>query len=440
MSMWLSASRILQTAVLMCSVLLSACNATAQHSFEWRSIYSPTNTDGAIREAYGTSHVDYDWDLWGHNLKKIVGAHPHRDMLATIADTVCDRQYCFSSSRLYDTIQEYILDQYGEGTPQYSARICIMPQDNKLACQCAKCRKAGNTDGNATPAVTKMLRRLAARFPRHQFFTSSYHSTRVAPDEPLPENVGVLLSAIDLPMRVDFSATEGYRRFMMTARQWKSKAKRIYVWDYERNYEDYLSPFPCLYVMQARLRLYRELGLQGVFMNGSGDEYSSFDDMQTVVLAKLMKDPDLDIDSAVHAYYDEFYPQTASLIADYYLGLEHRVKETNHLLPLYATTEELVESYLVPEEFRRWRADLDRASKSVRKPERTRLNYLLTALSFTQLQLLSLDKSRLQEPDSPESILRDEMLEVLRGHKELKGMTYYSETYNKIDDYISGKK
>lgn len=440
MSMWLSVSKVSQLMLLTLCVSLSACTATAQPPFEWRSIYSPTNADAAVRSTYGTSHVDYDWDLWGHNLRKVVGAHPHKEVLSVVADTVCDRQYCFSSNRLYHIIEEYILDQYGEGTPQYSARICIMPQDNNLACTCEKCRKEGNTEGNATPAVTKMLRRLAARFPRHYFFTSSYHSTKKAPDAPLPENVGVLLSAIDLPMRVVFRDTEGYRRFRKTAEEWRTKTKKMYVWDYERNYEDYLSPFPCLYVMQARLRLYRELGVDGVFLNGSGDEFSSFDDMQTVVLAQLMKNPDLDIDGAVYEYYQEFYPMTATLIADYYLGLEHRVRDTNHLLPLYATTAELVESFLNPGEFRQWRSELDRASKRVQKPERTRLNYLLTALSFTQLQLLNLDKQKLRDPQSDESVLREEMVEVLRGHKELKGMTYYSETYRKIDDYISGKK
>lgn len=426
--------------MLLCSLMLAACGATAQPAFEWRSIYSPTNTSAEVRKAYGTSHVDYDWDLWGHNLKKIVGDNPSKEVLATVADTLCKKQFCFSSDRLYRIITDYILDQYGEGTPEYSARICIMPQDNKIACTCKKCKAVGNTEGNATPAVTKMLTRLAARFPRHQFFTSSYHSTKQAPANALPDNVGVLLSAIDLPMRVDFMQTEGYRRFKATADAWRAKAKKIYVWDYERNYEDYLSPFPCLYVMQARFQLYRDLGLQGVFINGSGDEYSSFDDMQTVVLAQLLKNPDMDVDGAVRDYYSRNYPMTSSLIADYYLTLEHRVKDTNHVLPLYATTQELVESFLNPNEFREWRAALDKASKNVQKPERTQLNYLLTALSFTQLQLLRLDKSKLANPDSPESLLRDEMIEVLRGHKELKGMDYYSETYNKIDDYIDGKK
>lgn len=413
--------------------LLTSCTAQAQPPFEYRAIYSPSNSEEEIRVRYATHHVDYDWDLWGHNLKKVVASvdasQVDATVYATVADTLCHSQFCFASSKLYHIIEAYILDQYGEGTPSYSARLCIMPQDNRLACTCPDCRRLGNSEGNATPAVTAMLRRLAKRFPRHQFFTSSYHSTRIPPTSPLPVNVGVLVSAIDLPMRVDFSETQGCRKFVETVKGWQKVCSRLYVWDYERNYEDYLSPFPCLTAMQSRLRLYRDLGISGVFLNGSGDEYSAFDDVQTVVLAQLLADPDLNVDTAVESYYREAYPVTSQLLIDYYLALEHRTATTNHLLPLYGTMEEMVESYLDPEEFTAWRRQLDRASKSAAKPERTRLNYLLTALSYTQLQLL------LRE-DHPDREEMEEMCEILRGHSELDGMRYYSESYGKIDDFI----
>lgn len=409
--------------------LLTACSAGAQTAFEYRGIYSPTGAMEEVRSKYATNHVDYDWDLWGHNLKKVVGTDADASVYATVADTLCRAQFCFTSQKLYRTVESYILDQYGEGTPSYSAKICIMPQDNKLACTCAACRRMGNTEVNATPAVTAMLCRLAKRFPRHQFFTSSYHSTRTAPKNPLPHNVGAIISAIDLPLRVNFAETAGYRKFLQTVDDWKRVCSRLYVWDYERNYEDYLSPFPCLRAMQSRVRLYRDIGIQGIFVNGSGDEYSAFDDVQTIVLAQLLADPDLDVDVAVADYFLTAYPVTHQLLTDYYLALERRTVDTNHLLPLYGTMEEMVESYLQPEEFMAWRRELDKASKSADKPERTRLNYLLTALSFTQMQLM-----RMQGNTDCEEY--EEMREILRGHSELKGMDYYSEAYGKIDDYI----
>ena len=416
---------------LLASCTLQHCpgQAMAQTSFEYKGIYSPTNAEEEVRTRYATNHVDYDWDLWGHNLKKVVGDNPDAAVYATVADTLCRSQFCFASQKLYRLVEAFILDQYGEGTASYSARICIMPQDNKIACLCPACKKLGNSEGNATPAVTDMLCRLANRFPRHQFFTSSYHSTSLPPRQPLPQNVSAIISAIDLPLRVDFTKAAGYKKFIGTVEGWKKVCSRLYVWDYERNYEDYLSPFPCLKAMQSRMRLYRGLGLQGIFINGSGDEYSAFDDMQTVVLAQMMDDPDIDVDAKVAEYFRSAYPVTAKLITDYYLALENRTVTTNHLLPLYGTMEEMVESYLDPKEFSEWRQALDKASKSTEKPERTRLNYLLTALSYTRLQLMLMQGVKKGEEF-------DDMCEILRGHSELKGMEYYSEAYGKIDDYL----
>lgn len=423
--------RFLHTSILLLFLtpLFSACQTQAQTSFEYRSIYSPTNALDDVRKHLRTHHVDYDWDLWGHNLKKVVGTEAPREVYATVADTLCRQQFCFSSERLYRIIEDYILDQYGEGTATYRARLCIMPQDNRLACNCPNCLKAGNTPGHATSAVTRMLCRLAKRFPRHEFFTSSYHSTRIPPTTELPANVGTIISAIDLPLRVDFTQTKGYQRFTSTVEGWKKVCKKLYVWDYARNYEDYLSPFPCLKSMQKRFQLYRDMGIQGIFINGSGDEYSSFDDVQTEVLGRLMSDPDLDVEELVADFFQQNYPATAPPLTSYYLGLERRTETTNHLLPLYGSMEEMQESYLNAQEFTAWRAELDKASKSAAKPERTRLNYLLTALSYTQLQLM-----KLQDSVSDEE--KQEMLEILRGHSELRGMEYYSESYGKIDDYI----
>lgn len=423
--------RLLRNIVLWCvlSPLIVSCAAQAQSSFEYKGIYCPTNANDEVRSRYATNHVDYDWDLWGHNLKKVVGDNADAAVYATVADTLCRKQFCFTSKKLYNIIESYILDQFGEGNATYSAKICIMPQDNKIACTCRNCTRLGNSEGNATPAVTDMLCRLAKRFPRHTFFTSSYHSTRIPPKNVLPDNVVAIISAIDLPLRVDFTQTAGYTKFMDTVDGWKKVCGKLYIWDYERNYEDYLSPFPCLMAMQSRMKLYRDLGIKGIFINGSGDEYSAFDDMQTVVLAQMMDNPDIDVEAKVREYFQTEYPVTADLLTEYYMGLERRTVETNHLLPLYGTMQEMVESYLNVNEFINWRKKLDKASKSTSKPERMRLNYLLTALSYTQLQMMQMQGGK----DYDE---KAEMIEILRGHSELKGMEYYSEAYGRIDDYI----
>lgn len=416
-------------------IAISGCRSNAQSTqrvaplSEYHGLYTPSNTE-AYQQAMHTNHPDYDWGLWGHNLAKIVKPDASDDMFAVVDGKRNKKQFCFSSKSLYDKVRAYILDQYGWGTADYSERISIMPMDNKLVCTCADCRALGNTATNATPSVTAFVERLAKEFQRHQFFTSAYHSTNVPPKQQLSSNVGSFVSSIALPMRVDFTKTEGYRQFVQNVKAWQKQCARIYVWDYERNYDDYLSPFPCLLAMQARFKLYRELGVRGVFVNGSGDDYSAFDDMQTHVLSLLLDDPDTDVHRAISSYFSEHYPQTAQLLTSYYWGLEQRVKTTNHLLPLYGTMQEMCASYLDVQEFVSFRSKLDKASKNTTGDERKRLNALLTALAYTQLEMY---RTGLLLKDEEQIV---EMREILKGHNELKGMLNRDESGHSIDDYL----
>jgi len=419
---------------LLVAVALSGCAAKAQTQsdgtpFEYRGLYTPSNTK-EMQSAMHTNHPDYDWGLWGHNLSKVIKDNLTDEMYATVDGVKTKNQLCFSSDELYNAVHEYIIDQFGPGSDSYSERISIMPLDNKLACTCAKCRAIGNTKGNATPAVALFVSRLAKEFPHHQFFTSAYHTTKSAPSKPLPDNVGVFISSISLPMQMNFSGTAGYREFISMVEAWKPVCKKIYVWDYERNYDDYLSPFPCLLAIQARLQLYKQLGVSGVFINGSGDDYSAFDDMQTYVLSLMTENPDIDVKTAISDYFKLHYPISCDILTSYYWGLEMRAKNTNHLLPLYGNMREMCSSYLNAEEFMKFRRTLDAKSKSTSGDERRRLNALLTALAYTQLEMyrqgiIPMDKE-----------MAVEMCEILKGHSEVSGMVNRDESGHKIDDYL----
>lgn len=421
-------------AVFAAGLLIGGCKGTAKTVAgkplsEYHGLYTPSNTKD-VQQAMHTNHPDYDWGLWGHNLVKAIHNDLTDDMFATIDGRRTRKQLCFSSPALYKAVRAYILDQYGYGNADYSERITIMPMDNKLACLCPRCRAAGNTPGNATPAVTAFITRLAKEFPGHQFFTSAYHTTKQAPATTLPSNVGVLISSFPLPVQDDFSHSKGYTEFLNMVKAWKRRCSRIYVWDYERNFDDYLSPFPCLLAMQARLKLYKRLGVLGVFFNGSGDDWSSFDDMQTFVLAQLMDAPDLNVRQAVAGYFRQHYPITAPILTSYYWGLEERALTSNCVLPLYGSMQDMCQTYLDPAAFVTFRRQLDAASKRTMGDERHRLNALLTALAYTQLELYRCGLIA-KDPD-----MATEMREILKGHSEIKGMVNRDESGHSIDDYL----
>ena len=88
---------------------------------------------------------------------------------------------------MYRQIESYIVDNFGE---KGNSRFVIAPDDAPYACTCATCTALGNTEKNATPAITELIIRLHNVFPKHFFFTTSYLTTQQVTDKQLPSNTG----------------------------------------------------------------------------------------------------------------------------------------------------------------------------------------------------------------------------------------------------------
>ena len=409
--------------------VISCMNDTAgKFAFEYRGIYSPTNSNEDIMPILGTHNVDFDWGLWGHNLRKVFtdGGIP-TSAKALVNGIRSDEQFCFTSEALYKAYENYVIDNYGEGNNDETVRFAVMPNDNDEVCQCPMCRKAGNTATSATPAVSQMVERLAPRFPKHLFFTSSYSTTTQPPTHPMPNNVGVLVSAMSLPLIANIESKADKKTFENIINTWKKATNRIYVWDYMRNFDDYLTPYPCLHLLQARLLYFKHLGVKGVFYNGSGYDYASFDDIQTYVIAQLLCNPDIDVNHAIDHYFSLCYPTTSAICSEYYKQIEDRALKTN--LSPYAGIKELTKSYLNATDFETFWNKLDKASKKSTNDERKRLNKLLTALNFTRLELLRCQNT------APQKEQLSQILGLLNGYKSFKDLANYREANGAMDAY-----
>ena len=401
--------------------------------FGYRSIYSSAMSDPDKIAISSDMHVDYDWGLWGHNLRKVFSGNTiPSDAMATVNGKKSDSQFCFSSETLMKAMSEYITDSYGNGNDGNTGWFSIVPDDNMEVCTCEKCKKAGNTGKSATPAVTSLITRLAKKFPNHHFYTSAYNTTSEAPLQKLPENAGVLISAIDLPLNTHGTNSKEYTTWKAKLMKWKSVTDKVIVWDYMRNFDDYLTPYPCLLSIQQRLRWFNSIGVYGVFFNGSGDDYSSFDDLQTYIISSLLKNCDIDVADCTKKYLDKFYPISHKMIYDYYIGLENEVKEKNITLDWYSGIDNALVSYLDADKFRTFYSELDRISKSAKDEERKKLNMLLTALNFTQLEII---RSGHFKDEIKNKEKTNEYIELLKGFANFKNMVKYKEAYGNLSEY-----
>lgn len=389
-------------------------------AFKYREIYLPSSNPNDLKEL-GLNSVDFDWGIWGHNLANLLPEKPSLSVYAR-HDGVIDRhQFCFTSDKLYTYIKDYIKNNYGLND---SINFAIVPNDNDIVCLCAECIKIGNTPDDASPAVTKLINRLCKRFPNHTFFTSYYATTHSIPSEPLPPNAGVLVSAIEYPLNSRETPQEdAFRELLM---KWHEKTENVYVWDYANNFDDYFTPYPVLNVMQRRLRLYRDAGVDGVFLNGSGTDFSTFSHLHKVVLAKMMIDPDIDWRDELRKEAVAYYPKAGNDIADYMIAQEEFAETTGRTLPLYEGVEKSLQSHLQPEQTRQFYAKINEHARSAVGIEKERLESLISALSMTILELNRID-NKLEDSES----LLKELEKFPRQQIE-----YYNEAYWPIAKYI----
>ena len=406
--------------------------AEGDFAFEYRGIYTPSNSDPELMPVMAAHNVDYDWALWGHNLGKLFKDGVPPEAQALVGGRRTDSQFCFSSDELYAALEAYVADYGGGSDPDETARFAVMPADNKLVCQCPACLKAGNTATSATPAVSNMLRRLAGRFPRCEFFTSSYHTTAEPPRRKMPANVGVLVSAIGVPMRALLDTRPQAKRFAELVKRWKKVVGKVYVWDYMRNYDDYFTPYPCLALVQERLRMFRSLGVSGVFYNGSSPYYAPFDDVQTAAIAAMLVDPDIDVAAYADSCFARYYPVTAPLLAPAYRSWERTVVDRARPLPFYGGIDDAVRAWLDPGAYAAFCDSLDRLAKRAALEERSRLNRLLTASWLTRLELLR-QGGMATEADTAEA---RRCVEGLAGYSAFPDMGHYREAGGPTDKYI----
>ncbi|WP_294469893.1 DUF4838 domain-containing protein [uncultured Bacteroides sp.] len=417
--------------------LINLKDTTGTFAFDYQSIYSPTGLNADYVGVVGLNNFDDSWGIWGHNLRKVLGENAEK-LCATIDGKRNEEQLCFSSEDMYRQLESYIVDNYGENAKM---RFLIAPDDNPFVCTCSSCTAMGNTTKNATPAVTELIIRLSGRFPHHFFFTTSYLSTRQATEKLLPANAGVMVSAIDLPLRRIDKKEVHVKVFTKQLEQWKKVTKNIYIWDYINNFDDYLTPFPVLKIARQRLQLFKKHGASGIFYNGSGYSYSSLDEMRTFVLSSLLINPDLSVEELVGKFLNQEFPVARKWLYDYYLHLENST-QSGKKLGVYASIKETEESFLHPDKFIKFYDEMGDFVSNAKGKERKKLHELQTALSFTRLELgrnHSYDAYGYAKEDG--KTLRPipqarQWITQLREHKAFAGMEYYSESSDEIDYYI----
>ena len=405
-------------------MLLMGCTNTQQPTatspFEYREVYLPQLTSD-VYVPLSLNSIDRDWGIWGHNLSVVLPEKPSPSVYARSGQGVTHDQFCFSSDALFKYISKYIKDNYGKNK---AMRFAILPNDNSIVCECSHCVELGNKENDASGAVYYMLNRLTKAFPNHTFFASYYRTTCSLPKNPLPENAGILISAMYFPLSSVRTPIED--DFLALLNKWSAYTQHLYVWDYINNFDDYFTPFPIFTIFQHRLRLYAKAGVKGIFLNGSGHDYSTLYGLKIHIMALLLSNPDADWSPKLREFCREYYPVTGDVLCDFVLKQEKMAENLQVPLMLYEGVPTAVRTYLPATEFVKFHNKLLSLLPETSGKERHSIEKLSRALMLTRLELNRMDADTLG---------CKQMLQQLSELVDYD-IVAYSESGGTIDSYI----
>ncbi|WP_407675516.1 DUF4838 domain-containing protein [Polaribacter glomeratus] len=416
-------------------------NYCSSPDFEYREPYFSTNFDPNFRGWNRTNYLELEWGIWGHNLSKILKEYSlPQTAYAQVGNQRVEDQFCFTSDTLFKYVNERIGSIYA--TDSALNKYMILPNDNDIVCTCNTCKAVGNTTTDAAPAVFNFLNSLARNHQELSFFTTAYVTVREIPKFKAATNVGIFYSTIHIQKGIPIEETKDFKDFEYDIKKWRNYVDNVFIWDYTVNFDNYFDIYPSIKVTQKNLKLYKKLGVNGVFLHGSEYDYSTFQDLKTTLFAKLLWDTTINVDQEINTYFHENFPKKlAGALTNYYTFIDNTFFLNKEELGIYSGINKSVKKYLDPKVFFSFYNEFDTNTEK-NKYDKDFLK-IATALTFLKLEIMrdngvgtygfaTLDSEN-QIIVKNETIL---LLDRLTAFSRASNLKTYNEVNYTIEDYI----
>ena len=210
-------------------------------------------------------------------------------------------------------------------------------------CQCPNCRKIDEREGSPSGTMIHFVNQVAEavekEFPDVWIETLAYQYTRHPPKTLKPRhNVVPRLCTIecDFSMPLNVSTYEQNQKFVEDIEGWSAITDKLYVWDYTTNFGHYASPHPNFGCLQGNVQFFRDNRVVGLFEQGAYQApHAEFAELRAWILAKLLWDPDQDVEPLYRDFFQGYYGPAAKPIRQYFDELQTLVKPDENVLRIW---------------------------------------------------------------------------------------------------------
>ena len=252
-----------------------------------------------------------------------------------------ETQLCLTNPEVLDIVTERMLARMADMPGHRQHNFSQMDYYNY--CTCASCtamnERYGTTGGTQFWFVNQLAERTSAVYPDKLIGTLAYMYTEEPPvDLEIHPNVAVWLChmypSCDSHPIATCPVNADYKR---RALAWSELTGHLYIWHYVTNFMHYYEPFPNFRAMAADMRFYRDIGVEGVFLQGMGHGGGGgeFSLLRPYYGMKLLWDPDQDPEALRRDFLEGYYGDAWEPIENYIELLHDKVTDDDVHMHLY---------------------------------------------------------------------------------------------------------
>ena len=252
-----------------------------------------------------------------------------------------ETQLCLTNPDVLNIVAERMLQRMADkpGARQHN----FSQADHYNYCQCDKCRavneKYKTNGGTQFWFVNELLKLTTEVYPDKLIGTLAYMYTE-DPPQGLEMHPNAAVWLCHMYPSCDSHPIETCPRnaaYKSRAQAWSKLTKHLYIWHYVTDFTHYYNPFPNFRAMSADLRFYRDIGVEGIYLQGMGHAGGGgeFSLLRPWYGMKLLWDPDQDPLALRRDFLDGYYGAAGKPIEDYIERLHDEVTDKDIHMHLY---------------------------------------------------------------------------------------------------------
>ncbi|MEZ4775083.1 MAG: DUF4838 domain-containing protein [Bacteroidia bacterium] len=310
-----------------------------------------------------------DWGMWVHTFNALVPPEvyfkDHPEYFSEVNGKRIPTQLCLTNSEVLEITIQNLRKKIAQNPS--ATYWSVSQNDNRNYCTCEKCKAIDDREGSPSGSIVSFVNQVADQFPEKIISTLAYEYGRKAPRTIQPrENVNIMLCSIEINRDKAIEEDPSSEEFKRDVEAWGKIAKDIIVWDYVVQFNNLLSPFPNLHVLQPNLQFFAKNGVTAMFEQGNREVGGEFSELRAYLISKLMWNPEANADSIINDFLTGYYGAGATYIRRYIDEMRLALLASGKPLRIFGGPNEAAETYLSEENITKYEALFDEAEQAVK--------------------------------------------------------------------------